>query len=48
MQIGENRRDMIETRFLGNNTCEGILNKLETSQVGTRCAGEKRVTVVKP
>ena len=33
VQVNQNRCDATVTRFLSNNTCKGILNKLKTGQI---------------
>ena len=43
VQLGQNRRDMIEARLSGHKACEGILNKLEADQVGNRCASDAQL-----
>ena len=45
--LRQNRRDMLKARFLGHNTCKGVLNKLEVGQVGNRCASEERIAIIK-
>ena len=47
MQIGEDRCDVAEPRFLCNNSSKSILDTLKASQIRYGCASQERVAKIK-